>query len=436
MCSLIFLAMFFGSICWFSPPTEKFWTALYLLISQLCQIYHHSKLVIFFIRSPDLSSVQKCSALLLSIFMIIIPGVEGTVEMGGKNEETDALLDFIIASADMLCTSRMMGTKHNSNRTTMDLVVEMDEKVNQSLQPKRRRKSYADPKNLNALMKGVKFMEDINKSAERCTVTEGPDGNSIFMHNIEEVATVVGVSATNIRKAMPQNIDKYHKKVRIEENGTKKYTFGPGESSTLGEVGERELVEWIDELFDRGYPPEWGDVHAAALSIAKWQGNDNFNASNGWRARFIKRHPEVCTRVVENLHRTRVGGMNSDNVKEYFQILEQYVEKVEKANGHKLRGDEILNIDETGFDLSNCSKTLRVVIKTTKYKRHRRPQHQGSADRTHFSAAICIDASGHRYPTHYCSVGEINPYLMPGTECVSSANGYYTEFRMMGVGGF
>ena len=55
--------------------------------------------------------------------------------------------------------------------------------------------------------------------------------------------------------------------------------------------------------------------------------------------------------------------MNSDNVKEYFQILEQYVEKVEKANGHKLRGDEILNIDETGFDLSNCSKTLRVVIK-------------------------------------------------------------------------
>ena len=129
------------------------------------------------------------------------------------------------------------------------------------------------------------------------------------------------------------------------------------------------MVEWIDELFDRGYPPEWGDVHAAALSIAKWQGNDNFNASNGWRARFIKRHPEVCTRVVENLHRTRVGGMNSDNVKEYFQILEQYVEKVEKANGHKLRGDEILNIDETGFDLSNYSKTLRVVIKTTKYKK-------------------------------------------------------------------
>ena len=64
--------------------------------------------------------------------MIIIPGVEGTVEMGGKNEETDALLDFIIASADMLCTSTMLGKQQNLNRTTMDLVVEMDEKASQS----------------------------------------------------------------------------------------------------------------------------------------------------------------------------------------------------------------------------------------------------------------------------------------------------------------
>ena len=82
-------------------------------------------------------------------------------------------------------------------------------------------------------MKGVKFMEEINKSVERCTVTEGPDGNSIFMHNIEEVATVVGVSATNIRKAMPQNIDKYHKKVRIEENGRKSIHLAPEKAARL-----------------------------------------------------------------------------------------------------------------------------------------------------------------------------------------------------------
>ena len=51
----------------------------------------------------------------------------------------------------------------------------------------------------------------------------------------------------------------------------------------------------------------------------------------------------------------------------------------------------------------------------------------GSADRTHFSAAICIDACGHRYPTHFCKHGESNVPLMPGTEIVNTPRGYYTD---------
>ena len=51
----------------------------------------------------------------------------------------------------------------------------------------------------------------------------------------------------------------------------------------------------------------------------------------------------------------------------------------------------------------------------------------GSADRTHFSAAICIDGDGHRYPTHFCSMGDISVFLMPGTECIPTARGYYTD---------
>ena len=46
-----------------------------------------------------------------------------------------------------------------------------------------------------------------------------------------------------------------------------------------------------------------------------------------------------------------------DNVKEYYDILKNVVTEVEKANGHALLPDEMLNIDETGFDLANCSKT-------------------------------------------------------------------------------
>ena len=36
---------------------------------------------------------------------------------------------------------------------------------------------------------------------------------------------------------------------------------------------------------------------------------------------------------------------------------------MEALNGHPLRSDEILNIDETGFDLTNCVKPMRVIIR-------------------------------------------------------------------------
>ena len=56
-----------------------------------------------------------------------------------------------------------------------------------------------------------------------------------------------------------------------------------------------------------------------------------------------------------------------------------------------------------------------MCCRTSKFKRHPKPHHQGSADRTHFSAAICIDASGHRYPTDFCTIGDINPVFPDGT---------------------
>ena len=85
----------------------------------------------------------------------------------------------------------------------------------------------------------------------------------------------------------------------------------------------------------------------------------------------------VCPNWVQNLHRTRVGGMNYDTVKKYFETLKDVIDFVERENGHALKGNEIMNIDETGFDLCNCTKTQRVIIRTTKYQRQPKALHQG-----------------------------------------------------------
>ena len=41
--------------------------------------------------------------------------------------------------------------------------------------------------------------------------------------------------------------------------------------------------------------------------------------------------------------------------------------QVEALNGHALQADEMLNIDETGFDLCNNAKTMRVIIRYKNY---------------------------------------------------------------------
>ena len=52
--------------------------------------------------------------------------------------------------------------------------------------------------------------------------------------------------------------------------------------------------------------------------------------------------------MLQNLHRTRVGGLNIDSVRKYFEEMRKAVDYVERMNGHKLQGNEILNLDETG----------------------------------------------------------------------------------------
>ena len=90
---------------------------------------------------------------------------------------------------------------------------------------------------------------------------------------------------------MPQNIKKYHNyEVQYEMLSAKaSHTEYSGKLKRMlkarsrwcseavvlaifGTAGEAALIRWVEELYVRGWPPEWGDVHAAAKSIARNQG--------------------------------------------------------------------------------------------------------------------------------------------------------------------
>ena len=82
--------------------------------------------------------------------------------------------------------------KKKSSRTTMDLGVEMHEKVKQSLKPKQCHKSYADSKNLSTLIKGLIFNGSNKWKWGKINCDRRSWWEEYFLHNIEEVATVVG----------------------------------------------------------------------------------------------------------------------------------------------------------------------------------------------------------------------------------------------------
>ena len=58
----------------------------------------------------------------------------------------------------------------------------------------------------------------------------------------------------------------------MDIEGKASVLFGSGNSCDLGVDGETTLICWVEELYLRGWPPEWGDVHAAAKNIAQSQG--------------------------------------------------------------------------------------------------------------------------------------------------------------------
>ena len=65
-----------------------------------------------------------------------------------------------------------------------------------------------------------------------------------------------------------------NRKLQVDSNGKTYVVLGSGNSSDLGKEGEEALVRWVEEMYVRGWPVEWGDVHAAAKSIARSQGEN------------------------------------------------------------------------------------------------------------------------------------------------------------------
>lgn len=118
---------------------------------------------------------------------------------------------------------------------------------------------------------------------------------------------------------------------------------------------EKKLVAHIKKLERVGFAPERKDVKEMAFQLAKKLNIKNpFSeeselAGNVWFTGFMERNPELSQRKSEGLSLSRAYGVNREDVKDFFNLLETIYEEHDFSN----HPEDVFNMDESGIQINN-----------------------------------------------------------------------------------
>ena len=135
--------------------------------------------------------------------------------------------------------------------------------------------------------------------------------------------------------------------IRAKKKGT--YTDKkPGPATVLSVKEEEELVQWITESCNKGFPVTKlqliESVKNICLKLRRKNPFTNNTPGRAWYEGFMKRHPEISRRVSENI------SLNREKVTEYSlrQWFAEVKDYLDNKNLIDIGPDRIFNCDETG----------------------------------------------------------------------------------------
>lgn len=153
----------------------------------------------------------------------------------------------------------------------------------------------------------------------------------------------------------------------------------------LSKPEEDTIVDLICNSADRGLPLSHTDVASYANAILESRGGPEFEpVGKSWVDRFLVRHRDrVQTHWSKHLDTQRARSLNPAAVQDWFDLVEEHVEKA------GIRKEDIYGMDESGFPPSNQG-TERVIGRRGTKTQHK----QGGGDRENVTAVITICADG------------------------------------------
>ena len=103
------------------------------------------------------------------------------------------------------------------------------------------------------------------------------------------------------------------------------------------------LCTWHNKDFPLTRPLTNAFAWAIAVRSGKADRFGKEGPSENWRTGFRRRHPELTLRKADKLERSRAASLNPEVVKQYFELLNEVMEKNKLKNSHW----QIYNCDET-----------------------------------------------------------------------------------------
>ncbi|KAJ6258111.1 NADPH oxidase [Drechslerella dactyloides] len=127
-------------------------------------------------------------------------------------------------------------------------------------------------------------------------------------------------------------------------------------SQNLTKLEEDVIVQYILELSARSFHPRLGSVEDMANQLLSTRAGDSTRrVGKNWAANFVKRRPELQTRLSRKYDYQRAKCEDPDLIQKWFQLLQATKAK------YGITDSNIYNFDETGFAMGMISTTTVVT---------------------------------------------------------------------------
>lgn len=207
------------------------------------------------------------------------------------------------------------------------------------------------------------------------------------------------------RAALEYGVPKSTLKDRVA--GRVQHGAKSGKTPYLSPNEEKELVDYLITCSKIGYPKRRDDVIGIVCRTLENKNGGPVKdfTGKGWWTRFMEQWPMLSLRKGDALAQPRANAVNTENISEYYSLLE----KTLKKHGLFNCPSRLYNMDESGMLLDH--KPHKVIVLRGTKKVHCRT----SGNKAQISVLACANAAGNVIPPMVIFEGKrLNPEWMDG----------------------